>query len=95
MKGKIYKKLDLAKLRCNEYGFECDFVTEGEIEKVIEEFGQHTEEMHGIDYSKEVLMGFILRKSTWIQTMEWHNVEKMVFNLRGSNFWTNNLLLAS
>jgi predicted small metal-binding protein len=53
----------LAKLRCSEYGFECDFVTEGEIEQVIEEFGQHTEEEHGIDYSKEVLMGFILRKT--------------------------------
>jgi len=53
----------LAKLRCSEYGFECDFVTEGEIEQVIEEFGQHTEQEHGIDYSEEVLMGFILRKA--------------------------------
>jgi len=53
----------LAKLRCNDYGFECDFVTEGEMENVIEEFAKHTEEKHGIDYSKEVLMGFILRKT--------------------------------
>jgi len=53
----------LAKLRCSEYGYECDFVTEGEIEKVIEEFKQHTDEKHGIDYSIEVLMGFILRKT--------------------------------
>ena len=52
----------MARLRCSDYGFECDFVSEGEIEKVIEEFGAHTEEEHGIDYSKEALMQFILRQ---------------------------------
>lgn len=53
----------MAKLVCNDYGFECDFVTEGEIEKVLEEFGKHTDEVHGIDYSHEVLMQIILRKT--------------------------------
>ena len=54
----------MAKLACRDYGFECDFVSEGEIEKVIEEFGQHTESEHGIDYSKEALMQVIMRKTT-------------------------------
>jgi len=54
----------LAKLICNNYGFECDFVSEGEIEKVIDEFKDHTENEHGIDYSKEALMHFILRQNT-------------------------------
>jgi predicted small metal-binding protein len=54
----------LTKLRCNDYGFECDFVVEGEIAHVIEEFGKHTDEEHGIDYSKEALMQFILRKTS-------------------------------
>jgi len=54
----------LAKLICSNYGFECDFVSEGEIEHVIEEFREHTENEHGIDYSKEALMHFILRKSS-------------------------------
>ena len=54
----------MARLRCNDYGFECDYVAEGEIEKVIEDFGRHSDEEHGIDYSKESLMQFILRKST-------------------------------
>lgn len=58
------ENLGLAKLNCNNYGFECDFVTEGEIESVIEEFREHTENEHGIDYSKEALMHFILRKTT-------------------------------
>lgn len=52
----------MARLRCNDYGFECDFVSEGEIENVIENFKIHTEEEHGIDYSKEALMQFIMRQ---------------------------------
>ena len=51
------------KLRCGDYGFECPFVSEGEIEDVIEEFGEHTEEEHGIGYPKEALMQIILRKT--------------------------------
>jgi len=58
----LYKKYNLIKLRCNDYGFECDFVAEGEIVQVIEEFGKHTDEEHGIDYSKDALMQIILRK---------------------------------
>lgn len=53
---------NMARLRCSDYGFECDFVSEGETESVIEEFGKHTDEEHGIDYSKEALMQFILRQ---------------------------------
>lgn len=52
----------MARLRCSDYGFECDFASEGEVEKVIEEFGKHMDEEHGIDYSKEALMQFILRQ---------------------------------
>jgi predicted small metal-binding protein len=52
----------MARLRCSDYGYECDFISEGEMEEVIQEFGKHTEEEHGIDYSKEALMQFILRQ---------------------------------
>ena len=55
---------NMAKLRCSDYGFECDFISEGEMEAVIVEFGKHTEEEHGIDYSKEALMQFILRQKS-------------------------------
>ncbi|MBM2819249.1 MAG: hypothetical protein HW410_931 [Nitrosarchaeum sp.] len=51
------------KLCCIDYGFECDFTSEGDIEQVIEEFGKHTNEEHGIEYTKEVLMQVILRKT--------------------------------
>ncbi len=54
----------MSKLKWSDYGFECDFVSEGEMEHVIEEFGKHTDEEHGIEYSKEALMQFILRQKT-------------------------------
>ncbi len=61
----IYKRLavlTVARLRCNDYGFECDFVAQGGVEEVIDNFKAHTEEEHGIDYSREALMQFIARQ---------------------------------
>jgi len=52
----------LIKLTCRDYGFDCDFVSEGDPEKVLSEFGKHSMDEHGIEYSKEALMQFILRK---------------------------------
>ena len=56
----------MVKLACKDYGFECDFEIEGDASKVIEEFGEHTLEEHWIDYGKESLMQFILRKG-WLK----------------------------
>jgi predicted small metal-binding protein len=54
----------MVKLQCKEYGFECNFSVEGEdVAKIIEDFGKHTEQEHGIEYSKESLMQVIMRKS--------------------------------
>lgn len=50
-------------LRCSDYGFDCDFICTGDAESIIQIFGKHTDEEHGIDHSKESLMQFILRKS--------------------------------
>lgn len=58
-----FSKKELAKLNCKDYGFECDFVAEGEMKNMIENFSTYTEEEHGIDYSHEVLVQFILRKT--------------------------------
>ncbi|MBI5377012.1 MAG: DUF1059 domain-containing protein [Thaumarchaeota archaeon] len=50
-------------LRCSDYGFDCEFVSEGnEMSKIIVRFGRHTRDEHGIEYSKEALMQIILRK---------------------------------
>lgn len=53
----------MTKLRCADYGFECDFVTEGNLETVVSEFGNHCDKEHGIEYTKEVLIyQFIIQK---------------------------------
>jgi predicted small metal-binding protein len=52
----------MPKLRCRDYGFDCEFISEGEVAKVIADYGKHSEEVHGIEYSKESLMQFILRQ---------------------------------
>jgi len=62
-KFSINFNLFMAKLQCRDYGFDCDFVVDGEVESVIAQFGKHTDDVHGIEYSKEALMQIILRKS--------------------------------
>ncbi len=52
----------MAKLVCKDYGYDCDFEVEDDAVKVMEEFGKHTLEEHGIEYGRESLRQFILRK---------------------------------
>ena len=53
----------MTKFTCRDYGYDCDFMVEGDdVAKVIEEYGKHSCDEHGIEYSKEALMQFILRK---------------------------------
>jgi predicted small metal-binding protein len=53
----------MPKFVCKDYGFECDFIAEGnDISKVIEQYSKHSADEHGIEYSKEALMHFIIRK---------------------------------
>jgi len=53
----------MSKVNCKDYGFEYNFVTEGEMEGGTEKFSTHTEKIHGTEYSNEVLMQFSLRKT--------------------------------
>jgi len=52
----------MERLLCRDYGFECDFVAEGENAELITKFGKHSSEEHGIEYSRVVLMQFIIRQ---------------------------------
>lgn len=60
----------MVKLSCIDYGFECDFVAEDEdVQTVLTKFAKHTLDEHGIEYTKEILMHFILRqKNPWIES---------------------------
>ena len=51
---------NMAKLVCADYGYDCEFIVEGESDQVAEKFRIHTEEEHGIEYSKETLTKFML-----------------------------------
>ncbi len=54
---------NMTKLSCRDYGFDCKFEAEGDdVSSLITKFGKHTHEKHGIEYSKEALMQFVLRK---------------------------------
>ena len=58
-------RLEMARLSCRDYGFECEFVAEGDnLNDVIEKYGKHSSDEHGIDYSKETLMQFIIRQGS-------------------------------
>ena len=50
----------MAKLVCADYGYDCEFIVEGESDQVAEKFRIHTEQVHGIEYSKETLTKFML-----------------------------------
>lgn len=52
----------MERLHCRDYGFECDFVAEGENAELIAKFGKHSSEEHGIEYSREALVQFIIRQ---------------------------------
>ena len=53
----------MVSIRCENYGFDCDFVSLGEIEGVISDYWQHMNDTHGIDYSKETIGKFITKKT--------------------------------
>ena len=52
----------MVKAVCSDYGFDCDFVCEGELDAVIDDFGKHCTEKHGIEYENETLTKFLLNK---------------------------------
>ena len=54
--------IGMVKAVCSDYGFDCDFVSEGELDAVIDDFGKHCTEEHGIEYEKETLTKFLLNK---------------------------------
>jgi len=50
-------------LRCQDYGYECEYVTDGEIDKVVDEYKEHMNDVHGIEYSRESVLLFVKRKN--------------------------------
>lgn len=52
----------MAALACRDYGFECTYGVEGSEDEVVEKFRDHMEEEHGIEYAREAILQFVVRK---------------------------------
>jgi|TARA_B100000953_G_scaffold282427_1_gene260598 predicted small metal-binding protein len=52
----------MVKAVCSDYGFDCNFVSEGDLDTVTDSFGKHCAEIHGIEYERETLTKFLLNK---------------------------------
>jgi predicted small metal-binding protein len=52
----------MVKITCRDYGFECPYKVEGEVNDVIDEYRKHSMDEHGIEYSSEALTQVILRQ---------------------------------
>ena len=51
------------KLRCDEYGFECNFSLEGETNiGLLEKLRTHFEEEHGIEYPIDAVIQMIVNR---------------------------------
>jgi predicted small metal-binding protein len=49
------------KLRCDDYGFECEFI--------LEELRNHFEEAHGIDYTVEAVIQMITNRGHSLESI--------------------------
>ena len=58
----LFPLIGMVKAVCSDYGFDCNFVCEGELDTVIDGFGKHCTEEHGIEYEEETLTKFLLNK---------------------------------
>jgi len=54
----------MVSIRCEDHGFDCDFVAQGGIEEVIFHYWKHMDEEHGIDYSKGTIGKFVTHGKT-------------------------------
>ena len=49
-------------IRCDNRGFDCEYTTTGNLEKVVFDYWDHMSVAHGIEYSPETLAKYVLKK---------------------------------
>ena len=52
----------MTQLKCSDYGFECNFLIEVESQYLLEQFGKHMTQIHGIEYQKKSRMTTLASK---------------------------------
>ena len=59
------------KLRCEDYGFECDYILDEEKTiGLIEKLRNHFEEEHGIDYTVEAVTQMITNRGHSLESIK-------------------------
>ncbi len=59
------------KLRCDEYGFECNFSLEGEKNvELLEKLRVHFEEEHGIEYLIDAVVQMIVNRGNSLESIK-------------------------
>ncbi len=59
------------KLRCEDYGFECDYeINEEKTVGLIEKLRNHFEEEHGIDYTVEAVIQMIQNRGHSLESIK-------------------------
>jgi len=56
--------LDVVIVKCDECGFDCDYVATGNVEDVIFDYWSHMNQEHGIEYSPGTLETYLKKKTT-------------------------------
>ncbi|MSS85686.1 MAG: hypothetical protein CK526_04405 [Thaumarchaeota archaeon] len=59
------------KLRCNDYGYECEFVINEELTLgLIEKLREHFEDIHGIDFTIEAVTQMITNRGHSLESIK-------------------------
>ena len=59
------------KLRCNDYGYECDLILDEELTMgLIEKLRDHFEEEHGLDYTIEAVTQMITNRGHSLESIK-------------------------
>ncbi|MBT5201743.1 MAG: DUF1059 domain-containing protein [Thaumarchaeota archaeon] len=52
----------MVNIRCEDYGFDCDYSLDGDVDSVVYGYQSHMTDEHGIDYSSETLCKTVMKK---------------------------------
>lgn len=52
----------MVNIHCWDYGFDCDYSLEGDVDSVVYDYKSHMNDEHGIDYSSETLCKTIMKR---------------------------------
>jgi len=49
-------------IRCDEFGYDCNYIASGNVEKVVFDYWHHMNNDHGIEYAPETLERYAQKK---------------------------------